>query len=132
MSGSWQAVQAIFIHSGGSWQQVFTAYTPVSAAGPGTVGGSCNNGTTDNSPCTASASATVTASNGTGSYSYTWSFVSGVVLSLSGQGTATATFTDTEPASNQTETSIYKCVVSDGKSSATVDVTIDLTFRNRA
>lgn len=116
----------------GSWSPFYTATTPLAASSPGGHG-FCSNGQPNNSPCTATATATVAATGGSGSYTYSWSFVSGNsnVALISGASAATATFQETANASNQTVNAVYKCVVSDGASSVTVNpINISLEFDN--
>lgn len=109
---------------------VTSSYTNVSASGPGTVSGYVSNGKPNTSPAAATTTATVTANGGTGSYTYAWSYVSGKAITVTNGSTATATFSDTENCNNQTQTSVYQCLVSDGTTSATVRVTVQLTFYN--
>jgi hypothetical protein len=74
--------------------------------------------------------ATIVATGGTGSYTYVWSRVSGVNFAVAGNTSATATFSENRSADNSSDTGVYRCVVSDGLSSVTVNVTVQLTFNN--
>lgn len=102
------------------------ASSPLHAsASPTTTSGFC----TGTPSCTAITTSTVTASGGSGHYTYAWSYVSGTSFTMTGATTATAQWSATHnTASLPSFTGNYKCVVSDGTSNVTVNVTVDLTF----
>lgn len=75
------------------------------------------------------ASSTAVASGGTGSYTYSWTFVSGDALSPSA-GTTSATCSWSSTLSkNTTKLATWRITVSDGVTSASHDILIDLAYR---
>ena len=77
---------------------------------------------------TVTASSTATASNGTGSYTYSWSYVNGTTTNVTTSGTTSATMSWSRPvppggSSGAYYSATWRCTVSDGTSSGTVDVT---------
>jgi hypothetical protein len=84
---------------------------------------------------TVTASSTASASNGTGSYTYSWSYVNGTTTNVTTSGTNTATMSWSRPVppggtNGAYYQAVWRCTVSDGTSSGTVDVTFGV--RNTA
>lgn len=94
-----------------------------------------NSGSRYNAFVTVTASSTASASNGTGSYTYSWSYVSGTTSNVSTSGTTSATMSWSRSVppggiSGGYYQAVWRCTVSDGTSSGTVDVTFGV--RNTA
>jgi hypothetical protein len=70
---------------------------------------------------------TISASGGTSSYTYSWAHISGDTFTVNSPASATTTFTRTTNK-NQTFSGVYRCTVSDGITSASVDVTVTSTY----
>jgi len=68
-------------------------------------------------------SCTASATGGTETYSYTWTKISGSGSITAGAATATATVTFTSVCSSTTQIGTYRCTVSDGVDTVTVDKT---------
>lgn len=103
--------------------------TPLTAAAsPNPVFGSVT-GSFGTSTSVTSATTTVTPSGGTGApKNYTWSFVSGSTLTVNSPTSATTTFSSSVNQGT-TVSAIYRCTVSDGTYTTTVDVTVNLQYQ---
>jgi hypothetical protein len=105
-------------------------YTPVSCSKSGNASGAFNYTPPPTGPTTvgiATNAVTITGANGTGSYSYSWSLISGDAFSHTANA-ATTTFSFGSVGRNQTKSAVYRCTVSDGITSAFVDVNVSVTF----
>lgn len=105
-------------------------YVNVGASKSGDANGSFNYTPPPTGPTTVSIatnSVTITGSGGNGGYSYSWSHISGDAFSHSASS-ATTTFTHGAVGRNQTKSAVYRCTVSDGVTSAFVDVNVSVTF----
>lgn len=102
-----------------------TGYIPVSATQDTTdVFGTGANG----AGTISSGSATATGHDGNGSYTYSWARLSGsTLITANSPSAATSIFTSTGQSDNTLITAIFRCTVSDGTSSATVDVNVNIT-----
>lgn len=110
---------------------VKNVYTPVSISGPSTA-----SGTTEleaPGPFTAlvvsDPNTLMVASGGNGSYTYTWSHVSGdaSIAVNTFSGGASAQFSATVNRNNY-KSAVKRCTVSDGVTSASKDVTVNLSY----
>ena len=73
-------------------------------------------------------STVITASGGSGSYTYSWSRLSGsTAINVNGATSPNTPFNATL-GQNNTVTGVWRCTVSDGTSSVTVDVNVTLTY----
>ena len=111
-----------------------SAYTAISGV-TASPNPSYQSGYAYNNNVTVTASSTVSASNGTGSYTYSWSYVNGTTSNVTTSGTNTATMSWSRPVppggtNGAYYQSVWRCTVSDGTSSASVDVTFGV--RNTA
>ena len=116
-------VENIYRRSGSSWIMVYQNYQalsvtadPVIVFQPAgfitTVGGSSTANTT----------------GGKGTITYSWTHREGTVLNVTGAGTKTAYFSYNFPSHGGTVWSTYRVTVSDGISSAYVNVSINLSL----
>lgn len=128
--GAWRQCQNAYRRQGGTWVNVWTAYTPVSgSASPTSISGGAQ-GAPASGNVTSNATAAYGA-NGTGSYSYTWSIVSvsngsaPVITSPNGQST---TISRVVTAAIGTITGVLACTISDGRSSYVVYVNYTLSY----
>lgn len=110
-----------------------TAYTPVSANYSGTPDG--NTFQAEPAPANAfvtSGLVTINASGGNASYTYAWTHLSGnAVVAVTNPSAGSTTFTATV-AKNAARSAVKRCTVSDGTSSATVDVPTTLSYTTDA
>ena len=75
-----------------------------------------------------SISTVITASGGSGSYTYSWSRLSGsTAINVNGATSPNTPF-NAVLGQNNTVTGVWRCTVSDGTSSAYVDVDVSLTY----
>ena len=116
-------VENIYRRSGSSWIMVYQSYQALSVtADPvivfqpagfiGAVGGSSTANTT----------------GGKGTITYSWTYVEGTVLNVSGANSKSAYFSYNFPPQGGTVWSTYRVTVSDGISSASANVSINLTL----
>lgn len=110
-------INRVFAGSSLVWSSLAGSVTPSAVSGTGSGAGTQ---TVTSSPATASAT------GGSGSYTYAWSYVSGDVLSI-GTPTSASTRFSKSLAQGATAHSVYRCTISDGTSSVTGGVTINLT-----
>jgi hypothetical protein len=89
-------------------------YTPP-PTGPTTVGISTN-------------SVTAIGGGGNGGYTYSWAHISGDAFTGWNPNTASNTFSHGSVGRNQTKSGVYRCTISDGVTSAFVDVSVSVTF----
>lgn len=125
-SGVMVAIQNGYRRSGNSWVRVYSAYVPITSV---TISGSTN----VFQPLNGSGSTTLTASSsGNGTKSYAWSKLSGFAsVNLAYASGAVASVTDSTPNNTFTSHSaVFRCIASDGTSSAYKDVTV--TFNGTA
>lgn len=73
---------------------------------------------------------TITASGGTGSYTYSWSKISGDTFTLSAPSGASTYFQASGVGKGESRSAVYRCTVSDGVSSVTVDVNVSAYYNN--
>ena len=90
------------------------SYTPP-PVGPTTVGISTN-------------SVTAIAGGGNGGYSYFWQHISGDTFTGWSTNTASNLFHHGSVGRNQTKSGVYRCTISDGVTSAFVDVNVSVTY----
>lgn len=124
---SWVDIQTIRRRSGSSWITVYTAYQSIILTGSGindTVYGFGNPPWT----LTTAKRLEVTASQGTGNFSYSWSRVSGssnlsILPSDASLPNPRIQVSNTSIARHQ---AVFRCTVSDGVSSQTIDLDADI------
>lgn len=128
--GAWTNVQTIKRRLSGAWVTVWNAYTAISSV---TVTPNPSNVETVQAGSGAplslavSGSLAVTASGGSGSYTYSTAFVSGTAMTVTNGNTANPTIYAT-CSRNQTISAVYRFTVSDGTSSAYLDVNVSRTY----
>lgn len=126
-------IQTVKRRSGSSWVTAFTAYTPITLGGNLYRGGNytCIGNA---SQCPVNASATtalggaVTASGGTGSYTVSWAKISGTNFTVNSPTSLATTFTSVVNRNLGTVSAVYRCTVSDGVSSAYIDINVSLDY----
>lgn len=123
-SGSgWAQPSAVKRRVSGTWVQVWPSSSALSASiNPTSIYGSSGVAavTTD--------TATVTATGGSGSYSYSWSRISGDTVTTRTSPTVnTSTWYRGSMIAGGSYQSVWRCTVSDGTSSVSVDITVNLS-----
>lgn len=127
--GAWANVQTIKRRLSGAWVTVWTAYTPVSASVSPTSVTKRGYGTTATGPSGSTTAVTATGSGGNGGYTYSWTRISGdTSTNISSTTASSVTFSRTGCASDVDYVSTWRCTISDGVSSAYVDVTVTLRY----
>lgn len=116
---TWVNVQTIKRRLSGAWVTVWTSFT---ASANNVNGGTVPVGSTTQNIGTS----TCSASGGSGTYTYAWSYVSGDTFTMSSTTSVNCTFSHTNKISGA-YVGNYKCVVSDGTSSITCNITVTFT-----
>lgn len=124
--GAWTNVQTIKRRLSGGWVTVWQAYTAVTASVSPT---SASASTASANTTVSTNSVTASATNGNGSYTYAWSYVSGdTTLTIGSPNSATTNFSGQVNNVNTSRSATFRCHVSDGTTSADVNVTVTLTY----
>lgn len=126
VGGTWRTVDNIHIRVGGTWRQVWSGYTAISAS----ISPAGYSNTVSNNTGPYSVGFTCNVSGGDGSHTYTWSVnnTSGSGWSLSsGQGTSSIVVNAANGFDAYYEATV-SCLVSDGTSSDTPSVSVDITY----
>lgn len=101
-------------------------------ASPTTVNGTANSSTPNGAAAATTGSTTVTATGGAGGYAYAWTHVSGVNATINSPSSATTSFTRTGAVGVsgdeiRTYVGTFRCTVTSGGLTTTVDVTVSTT-----
>ena len=105
---------------------VAPAYTPVSVSGSIT-GASATYAKASGSYTISPSYAGVSVSGGNGSYTYSWARISGSTAISAVAPSSLATGFSSSVAPGSSGSSVFRCTISDGVSSATIDVTVSAT-----
>jgi hypothetical protein len=125
-----RTIQNAWIGDGGTKRQVYSAYSPISSitATPNPSHAQVTQvGAGAPSAQTVSGSIALSATGGSGNYTYSTAFVSGTQMGVVNGNTANPTIS-VACGRNETISAVYRFMVSDGTSSAHVDVTVTRTY----
>lgn len=126
--GSWTAANTVRRRQGGAWVTVWTSTPPLQASAPAAYGNVFYNEPAPSSTYV-SASTTLSISGGTGTYSVSWARVSGDAIIALGSGANSLTpWWGATVQKHGYYAAIWRATISDGVSTITRDVLVELSY----